>query len=140
MDSPRLTPRERDVLAGVLSGKENRVIADHLGVSEQSVKEHVSALLDKFNVNNRAGLTEAALRLEFTGSLSVDRNWAKQFFRGSEVLISVLRGPELRFETVNDSYRSAVGDRPLIGRTIHEAFPEIEGQGFFEVVERVYAA
>ncbi|HYK98932.1 MAG TPA: helix-turn-helix transcriptional regulator, partial [Candidatus Acidoferrales bacterium] len=110
MDSPRLTPRERDVLAGVLAGKENRVIADELGVSEQSVKEHVSALLDKFNVNNRAGLTEAALRLEFTGSLAVDRNWVKQFFLGSEVPISVLRGPDLRYETVNESFRRAVGD------------------------------
>ena len=139
MDSPRLTPRERDVLAGVLAGKENRVIADELGVSEQSVKEHVSALLDKFNVNNRAGLTEAALRLEFTGSLTVDRAWAKQFFRESEVQICVLRGPDLRFETMNEGFRRAVGDRPLIGRTMREAFPEFEGQGFFELVERVYA-
>ena len=138
MDSPHLTPRERDVLAGVLAGKENRVIADELGVSEQSVKEHVSSLLDKFNVNNRAGLTDAALRLEFTGSLTIDRAWAKQFFRESEMQIAVLRGPDLRFETVNEGFRRAVGDRQLIGRTMREAFPEFEGQGFFELVERVY--
>jgi PAS domain S-box-containing protein len=139
VDSPRLTPRERDVLSRVIDGKENRVIADELGVSEQSVKEHVSALFDKFRVANRAGLTEAALRLEFTGSLTVDRTWARQFFRESEVQICVLRGPELRYETVNYAFRRAVGERPVIGRTMREAFPELEGQGIFERVERVYA-
>src|SRR2546423_6520211 len=138
MKSPRLTPRERDVLSGVVAGKENRLIADALGVSEQSVKEHVSALLYKFRVSNRAGLTEAALRLEFTGSLTVDRTWAKQFFVASDLQICVLRGPDLRYETVNDTFRRAVGDRPLIGRTMRESFPELEGQGVFELVERVY--
>jgi PAS domain S-box-containing protein len=31
-----------------------------------------------------------------------------------------------------------VGRRPLLGKTVREAFPELEGQGFFELLDRVY--
>jgi PAS domain S-box-containing protein len=51
----------------------------------------------------------------------------------------ILRGPELRYEAVNEAFRKTVGDRPLLGRTMREAFPELEGQGIYERVERVYA-
>jgi len=127
------------VLELLSQGRENKEIARALGLAEQSVKDHVSVLLKKFGVPNRATLVEAEARLDFTGSLEVDRNWARQFFRHAAVQICVARGPELRYETVNDAFRAAVGDRPVLGRTMREAFPELEGQGIFEKVERVYA-
>jgi len=50
----------------------------------------------------------------------------------------VLRGPELIVEVANKAYYQLVGDRQLVGRSIREAFPEVEGQGFFELLENVY--
>lgn len=52
--------------------------------------------------------------------------------------IAVLTGPEQRFELANAAYRRMVGNRDLVGLTAREAFPEIEGQGFFELLDRVY--
>jgi PAS domain-containing protein len=136
----RLTPRQTEVLALLLRGLENKNIAGQLGIAEQSAKEHVSALLAKFDVPNRASLAmEAGTRLELTGELGVDRSWMQQLFREAEVQMCILRGPELRYEAVNESFRKAVGDRPLLGRTMREAFPELEGQGVYERVEWVYA-
>jgi PAS domain-containing protein len=136
----RLTPRETEVLALLLRGLENKNIAGQLGIAEQSAKEHVSALLAKFDVPNRASLVmEVGTRLELTGELGVDRSWMQQLFREAEVQMCILRGPELRYEAVNESFRKAVGDRPLLGRTMREAFPELEGQGVYERVEWVYA-
>lgn len=124
----------------VLRGLENKVIAAELGIVEQSVKEHVSALLAKFDVPNRATLAiEVGTPLEVTGELGVDRSWIQQLFREAELQICILRGPELRYEAANAAFRMATGDRPLIGRTMREAFPELEGQGIYERVERVYA-
>lgn len=137
--APNLTRRERDVLSRVVDGLENKRIAHELGISEQGIKEHVSALLSKFHVANRTGLVEAALRLEFTGSLGIDLNWARQFFREAEIQICVLRGPELRYVTANEAFHRAVGHRPVIGLRMREAFPELAGQGILERVERVYA-
>ena len=139
MNGPRLTPREVEVLGFVLCGYESKAIGHQLGISEQAVKDHVSVLLQKFNVSNRAGLAEAASRLDFTGSLAVERAWVRQFFRQAEVQICVLRGPDLRYATVNDAFRRAVGGREVIGRRMRDAFPELEGQGILERVEDVYA-
>ncbi|HJW48152.1 MAG TPA: PAS domain-containing protein [Candidatus Limnocylindria bacterium] len=135
----RLTPRESEVLALLLRGFENKRIAFELGIVEQSVKQHVSALLARFAVTNRAALAiEVGSVLELTGTLGIDRNWIQQLFRKAELQICIMRGPDLRYEAANEAFRKAVGDRPLLGRTMREVFPELEGQGIFERVERVY--
>jgi two-component system, NarL family, response regulator LiaR len=53
-----LTPREKDVLRLLAAGKSNREIADALAISDQTVKSHVSHVLDKLGVGSR---TQAAL-------------------------------------------------------------------------------
>ncbi len=50
----------------------------------------------------------------------------------------VLRGPTLIVEVANAAYYQVVGHRPLIGLSIREALPEVQGQGFFELLENVY--
>lgn len=52
----RLTARERQVIACVATGESNREIATRLGLSEITVKHHVSNVFDKLGVSNRAEL------------------------------------------------------------------------------------
>ena len=52
--------------------------------------------------------------------------------------ICTLRGPTHVFELANERYYEIVGRRSLIGRPACEAVPEAEGQGFFELLDRVY--
>ena len=59
-------------------------------------------------------------------------------FRQAPAFMCVLRGPGLVFEMANDRYQKLVGHRELLGRSVREAFPEIEGQGFFELLDAVY--
>lgn len=54
----QLTDREREVLAEVGKGKRNKQIADDLFISEKTVKNHISSIFFKLEVNSRA---EAAL-------------------------------------------------------------------------------
>jgi len=53
-----LTAREREVLVGISDGLSNRAIGEELGLSEKTVKNHVSAILGKLDVHSR---TQAAL-------------------------------------------------------------------------------
>lgn len=56
-----LTPRERQVLCGVFSGRTNKEIAHKLGVSESLVKAFVQQLFLKAGVRSRAQLVRAAV-------------------------------------------------------------------------------
>ena len=61
-ERPDLTQREREVLQMVAAGKENAEIAAELFLSPQTVKNHVSNLLEKLQVNNRIQAAVQAVR------------------------------------------------------------------------------
>ena len=66
-DSVVLTKRQREVLRCVCIGKTNREIADQLGVTEKTVKGHVTSLLKNLGVANRTQAALAALRVGLVG-------------------------------------------------------------------------
>ena len=51
-----LTNREREVYNALKEGKTNKHIANHLGVSERTIKAHVSAILSKTGLSDRVEL------------------------------------------------------------------------------------
>ena len=55
-DSPldRLSPRERDVLAGMAEGKSNRGIAESLFVTQAAVEKHITSIFDKLDLGPAA--------------------------------------------------------------------------------------
>jgi PAS domain S-box-containing protein len=62
----------------------------------------------------------------------------RQFFEQAPGFMALLRGPEHVLELTNAAYIRLAG-RDVQGRPVRDAFPEITGQGFFELLDRVYA-
>jgi NarL family two-component system response regulator YdfI len=58
-----LTPREVDVLEWVAAGLPNKAIAARLGISDQTVKFHISAIYAKLNAHNRTDAVRIGVRL-----------------------------------------------------------------------------
>lgn len=58
-----LTPRQIEVIKAASEGKSNKQIAYELGLSEGTVKLHMTAILKVLNVNNRTGAVREAERL-----------------------------------------------------------------------------
>ncbi len=57
-----LTPRETQILNYIAEGNTNKQIAGILQISEQTIKNHISAILRKLNANDRAHAVVLAIR------------------------------------------------------------------------------
>jgi PAS domain S-box-containing protein len=64
----------------------------------------------------------------------------RQLFDKAPGFMAATHGPDHVFELANASYLHLVGERELIGRSVRDAFPELEGTGFLERLDRVYAS
>ena len=60
--SESLTPRERDVLARLVTGGTNAAIGRQLGISEHTVRNHVRSIMAKLGVANRTDAVATAAR------------------------------------------------------------------------------
>lgn len=72
-------------------------------------------------------------------AIETERAKLADVFQRSASFMTVLRGPTHVFELANERCYQLVGRREVIGKSIREALPEVEGQGFFELLDRVYA-
>jgi len=57
----RLTPREREVMEGILEGKLNKVIGHELGMSTRTVEVHRARVMDKLGVRNASEMVRLVL-------------------------------------------------------------------------------
>lgn len=64
-----LTEREIELLGCLGLGLPNKLIADRLGVSDNTVKYHIKNILQKLNINNRAEAAAYAVRHNLTPKL-----------------------------------------------------------------------
>jgi FixJ family two-component response regulator len=59
-----LTPREREVMALVITGRLNKIVARDLGISEVTVKAHRGCVMRKMKAASVADLVRIAARLD----------------------------------------------------------------------------
>lgn len=65
--------------------------------------------------------------------------YLRRLFEQAPGFMAVVRGPEHVYELVNASYLNLVGQRDLVGKTVRDAIPEVEGQGYIDMLDRVLA-
>lgn len=88
------------------------------------------------DITERKRLEEEQRRL--LEELDAERERLVEVFQRSPAFMAVLRGPNHRFERANERYYDLVGNRDILGKTVREALPEIEGQDYFEILDQVY--
>lgn len=57
-----LTEREIEVLREVAAGNSNKIVADHLAISEETVKAHMKSILSKLGANDRTHAVTIAFK------------------------------------------------------------------------------
>ncbi|WP_205627245.1 ATP-binding protein [Herbaspirillum rhizosphaerae] len=59
-------------------------------------------------------------------------------FAQAPVAIAITRGPNHIFELANAPYLELIGNRPIIGKSVRESLPELEGQSVLDLLDDVY--
>lgn len=65
IDADALTAREVEVLGTISEGNSNKIVADKLHITEDTVKGHVSSIMSKLQANDRTHAVLIALRRGF---------------------------------------------------------------------------
>jgi DNA-binding NarL/FixJ family response regulator len=71
---PMLSPRQREVLALLVAGAANKVIARELDIGEATVKSHVAAIFEEFGVTSR---TQVVVEFARRGLRIDPHSWRK---------------------------------------------------------------
>ena len=89
---------------------------------------------------HRVGIlfNDTTVRKQLSEQVEVERARLRYLFDKAPTFVVVLRGPEHVFELANEAVFQLIGERKLIGKKAREAFPDLEGQGFFELLDQVY--
>ena len=70
--------------------------------------------------------------------LAAEREQFLRLFDQAPTFLAVLRGPEHVFEMANPGYLRLIGNRPVVGRTVADAVPEVAAQGYVAILDEVY--
>ncbi|WP_241665247.1 response regulator [Teichococcus oryzae] len=72
--------------------------------------------------------------------LDAERLHLRRLVEQAPAFAAFVRGPDHVFEIVNAAYTRLVGRDDMLGKPVREALPELEGQPFFELLDKVYAS
>ena len=72
--------------------------------------------------------------------VSGERERLHRLFAQTPSFMAMLHGPVHVFDLANPAYMQLVGHRDVLGKPVREAIPDIQGQGFFELLDQVYAS
>jgi PAS domain S-box-containing protein len=85
-------------------------------------------------------VTETTQRVIAERWLTGEQDRLRRMFEQAPGFMAMLRGPDHVFEFVNPAYQRLIGERDVRNLPIRAALPEVAGQGFFELLDRVYAS
>lgn len=84
-------------------------------------------------------VVETTARVLADRRLAAERERQRRQFEQAPGFICISTGPEHVYEFGNEAYARMIGRRDFVGKTVREALPDIEGQGFYELLDDVYA-
>lgn len=94
--------------------------------------------VDVTDSENTSGKTEN--EKESLDEYKTAEKYIRKAFKQAPLPICVLRGEDHLVEMVNKGFHRIMGSRNFIGKPVREVLPELEGQGFFEMIDEVYHA
>lgn len=128
------------------TGETRHLMVTYLYVPDDLVIAHTQDLTERVRLeraHTELLLREQVARAEAErakAEAEYERARLHTLFMEAPAIIAVLDGPDHVFTLTNPGFLQTVGQRPLLGKPVREAFPELDGQGFLELLDRTYAS
>lgn len=116
--------------------------ADRLSVFAYEVTEQVRARQQVQQLNQvlEARVAERTQQLEVAlHETEQQQVLLRQLLEQLPAAVATLAGPEHRFSFFNDRYQALVSHRAQLDQRVAESLPELQEQGFIDILDRVYA-
>jgi PAS domain S-box-containing protein len=144
---PEVADFNANVMKVVLAGETLAYKDQELTLYRHGKAEQVWMNLDFSPVSgeNDQAAGVIGIVVETTDRVLADRRIAteqgrqRQLFSQMPGFVAILTGPQHIYEYVNDAYVQISGRSEFIGRTIRDVFPDLSGQGFYELLDQVYS-
>jgi two-component system CheB/CheR fusion protein len=128
------------------------VLPEHRQFNDYEVEREFEGIGRRAMLLNAREVTQAASRTRLillaiedvterkrlSAQLRSERERLKYIFEKTPAYVALMRGPDHIYEVVNPAQERFLKERQLLGKAAREAFPEIEGQGYFDILDRVY--
>ncbi|MEX2551961.1 MAG: PAS domain-containing protein, partial [Actinomycetota bacterium] len=126
---------------GTLSYKDQELVLYRRGNPERVWMDlDYSPVLDE--AGEPAGVialvVETTQRVLADQRVQTERERLLQLFDQAPGFMAMLAGRDHIFQMANPTYMQLVGHRAILGKAVRDALPEIAGQGFFELLDRVF--
>ncbi len=100
---------------------------------------HILAISRDISEEHHAKATVARLTEEEKAAALIEADALRRLLLDAPSFMCVLEGPQHIFKIANKAYLQLTGHRDLVGLSVRNALPEVEGQGFLELLDKVYA-
>ena len=117
------------------------IVQNTVDVTElQTLKELATGLGPEAPAPGETSLLQRVQEVQQANlSLLQETSELRDIFRQAPGFMAVLTGSDLTFTLANDAYQQLIGHRPVMGRPVDEALPEVRSQGFVSLLESVMA-
>ncbi len=79
-----------------------------------------------------------AERKNLISELEIEKKKLTEIFKNAPAFLAIIRGKNYVYEMANKPYFELVGRKDIIGKTVLECFPELEEQGFINLLDYVF--
>ena len=132
----------KTVLAGnTLAYRDQELVLHRSGKPEQVwMNLDYSPLLDEQGrpAGVMAIVIETSAKVRAERRVRGERERLRQMFQQAPGFFAMMSGPDHVIDLANAAYMQLVGHRDVVGLPVRKALPELEGQGYFEVLDHVY--
>jgi len=137
---PRLTPRQRQVLDGLIRGLANKEIGAELGIGPDAVKRVISRLLVKLDASSRTALVKPALQTDAARRRSSRAPSALSLLDAVPIPAVVTRGSAHRVEYVNAAAKKVLSAASGPGIELRGLLPPAPRHAITRLADESFAA